>query len=69
MGVVLKKAEVIDLPVLSIETLEEKQDEVEIELWDWIMAKQDQGYPELFIVGVMEKVKHQIFTIFEEDGE
>ena len=63
----MTKAEVIDLPVLSIETLEAKQDEVEIDLWDWILATQDQGYPELFIVGVMEKVKHQIFTIFEEE--
>ena len=65
----MKKAKVIVLPVLSIETLEEKQDAVEIELWDWILAKQDQGIPELFIIGVLEKVKSQIFTIFEEDEE
>ena len=60
---------VVELPILSISTLEERQKNIEVELWNWLVEKQDDGCPELFLVGVMEKAKHAMLTIFEEEEE
>ena len=46
--------------------MEERQDEIEIELWDWLMDKQDQGFPELFLIGLMERVKASVLEVVEE---